>query len=118
MLNVFSFAIDSLLLYALKEGRISEIPNTPVQKAELAKEILDKLEKNGLLKSVEFYLFLRKLLKAPFSKEDEYRKTVRMIADLEGKYVSVDLNELAIYYKNVKEFLAGVEDLLKCKEVV
>jgi len=118
MLSAFSFAIDSFLAYALNHGKIESIPTTPVQKAELAKDVLSSAGKNALVEGVDFYLFLRKLLKAPFSREDEYRKTVRMIVDLDGKYVSVDLEELAGFYAKVKNFLSEIEELIKCEEVL
>lgn len=118
MLNALSFAIDCFLAYAVKQGKIDSIPTTPIQKAELAKSILSEADKDELVEGVDFYLFLRKLLKAPFSREDEYRKTVRMIVDLEGKYVSVDLEELANYYAKVKAFLSAIENIVKCEEVL
>ncbi|RLE41767.1 hypothetical protein DRJ19_05300 [Candidatus Woesearchaeota archaeon] len=118
MLNVLFFAVDCFLAYAMKQGKIENIPATPIQKAELAKRILSEADKSELADGIDFYLFLRKLLKAPFSREDEYRKTVRMIVDLEGKYVSVDLEELANYYAKVKAFLSAIEDIVKCEEVL
>jgi len=118
MLNALSFAIDCFLAYAMKQGKIDSIPATPFQKAELTKSILSEVDKSKLVEGVDFYLFLRKLLKAPFSREDEYRKTVRMVVDLEGKYIAVDLEELANYYAKVKNFISAIEELVKCEEVL
>ena len=112
MINALKFGIDALLIKAKKDKKIKEIPPSPRLRAELAKELYSSDEK--LADFIEFYLLLRKLVMAKYTRREEYRRHVTMISELEpGKNMEVSIDLLSEYYNKIKEFVEYLETLLK-----
>ena len=113
LISTFDYAMLSLLEYAKKKKKIKEIPLTPISKAELLKETFEDL---GVKKHIDLYLLLRKLMRSPYTKREEYRRHVTMISDLDNKTIETDIDILKEYYDQTIEFLALVTETIKSKK--
>lgn len=102
LITAYDFAILELLEHL--KVKPSEIPRVRSQQL--------KKKKTSLKGDMEFYLFLRKLDKAHYTKKEEYRKHVTMIT----KYAEVDIPTLEEYFKKTKEFVKFVRELVKKKK--
>jgi hypothetical protein len=112
LINAFDFGIDGLLAKVKKRRKKLEIPTQPRKKCELVKELYADNEE--ILKFIEFYLELRDIHQAKYTKREEYRRYVTMIAELEpGKIAEVDIDKLYEYEKKAKEFVERLEGILK-----
>lgn len=99
----FEFCIDSLLEHARKKKLIKEIPKAPRAKSDLIKEIYSDDE--ALMQFIDFYILLRDLRAAPYTKREEYRRHVTMISELSpGKFAEVNIDVLADYLKKAQAF--------------
>lgn len=111
LINAFDFVLLALLNYLKEKKKIKEFPQSPIMKVELIKEKFHNPELNSYL---DFYLMLRKISRAEYTKREEYRRHVTMIASLDnGETVDVDIDILGEYYDKIKEFLDFVTELLE-----
>ena len=112
MLNALKFGIDALLEKAKKNKKIEKIPPAPRLKAELARELYKNDEK--LIEFIDFYILLRKIIKAKYTKKEEFRRHVAMISELAPEsYLEVNIDLLNEYYKKIKDFVVYLQELLK-----
>lgn len=112
MINALDFGIDALLEQAKKNKKIEKFPPSPKLKADLAKKLYSSDEK--LIDFIDFYLLLRKIIKANYTRKEEYRRHVAMMSETEpGKYIEVNIDLLSEYYKKIKEFAEYLQTLLK-----
>ncbi len=102
LITAYDFAILELLNYL--KVKPSQIPRVRAQQL--------KKKKTSLRGDMEFYLFLRKLNKANYTKKEEYRKHVTMIT----KYAKVDIPTLEEYLKKTKEFVSFVREIIHKKK--
>jgi len=112
MINAFDQGIDALLEYAVRNKKIkhSEIPHAPRLKLELVKNLYST--ENRMLGFMDFYLNLRKIIQAKYTKKEEHRRHVAMIAEIEPKnFIEVNIDLLSEYYKKTKEFLEFLEGI-------
>jgi len=111
MLNAFEFITNALLEKKRVRKKKLQIPPQIMLRCELAnKEYNDEKIKENL----DFYLELRDILKAKFTRREEYRRYVTMISELSpGNTVEVDIDKINEYYQKIKEFLEYVEGLVK-----
>ncbi|MBW2981656.1 hypothetical protein KY343_02135 [Candidatus Woesearchaeota archaeon] len=110
LINAFDFGIDGLLTKVKKRRKTLEIPTQPRKKCELAKELYEDDEK--VLKFIDFYLELRNIIQAKYTKREEYRRHVTMIVALEPeRVVEVDIDKLHDYENRAKEFLEHLEKI-------
>ena len=104
IISTFEYSIDALLKCMKEEKIIEDLPNNPVEKALLAKE---KCGNEEMHEYFDNYLNLRKLMKAEYTKREEYRRHVTMIVNMEGKTTDIDIDLLKEYYEQVRKFLAA-----------
>ena len=115
LVSMFDFLIDALVEYAKKEGKFKQIPKSPRLKVELVREAFEDDER--ILWYMNFYIFLRDILKAKFTKREEYRRHVTMIAELWNRTVEVNIDTLEDnLLKVATEFAEYCEILLGFKE--
>jgi hypothetical protein len=85
MINAFSFGVDSLLL-ALKEQK--KIPDIPASHKEKCETILKQFpEDEQIQEYIKLYLHLRKVIRARYTKREEFRRHVTMTSYLENEEV-------------------------------
>ena len=114
LINAFSFGVESLLKHAKEEKKIDEIPANPVMRCKL---LLKNFIDEELTNYVDLYSKLRKIIKADYSKREEYRRHVTMTSVMEnGEIVEVNIDVLKDYYDLAKKFINYVERIIEGKE--
>lgn len=107
LISTFEYGIDALLKCMKEEKVIDEIPTNPIGKCELVKE---KCNDDKLISYLNMYLELRKIIRAEYTKREEFRRHVTMIAQLEHSTVNIDIDLLKEYYDKTKKFLTYLKD--------
>ncbi|MBW2978413.1 hypothetical protein KY331_06215 [Candidatus Woesearchaeota archaeon] len=111
MLNAFEFSVNALIEKKQARKKKLVVPTQIILKCKLVKEEYDD---EKLVESLDFYLRLREILKAKYTRREEYRRYVTMISELgPGDVVEVGIDQLNEYHKIVKEFVEYIEGLIK-----
>jgi hypothetical protein len=112
IINSLEIGIEGLLEKVKKRRQKFDIPDQPLLRCTLIKETFPDDKK--LLKFVDFYLMLRRILKAPHTNREEYRRHVTMTSELSaGNFVEVNIDILHDYYDKTKKWVEYLEDKLK-----
>jgi len=114
LINAFNFTMDALLYYAQLKGKITAVPKIPLVKAETIKKIY-KDDKN-VCDFQNFFILLRKIDKAQFNKDREYRRHVTMTAKVDEGEAEITIDIIGDYFRKTKEFISCVEDLVEIKK--
>ena len=81
------------------------------------KLLLKNFTDEELINYVNLYSKLRKIIKADYSKREEYRRHVTMTSVMEnGEIVEVNIDVLKDYYELAKNFIKYVERIVEGKE--
>ncbi|MBW2989255.1 hypothetical protein KY358_02955 [Candidatus Woesearchaeota archaeon] len=113
LISTFDYGMLSLLEYAKEKKRISEIPAMPLPKCELLRDLYSD---KGVEKYADLYVLLRKLMKASYTKREEYRRHVTMISTVGDKVVNTDIDILNEYYDKVAKFISLVQEVISSKK--
>jgi hypothetical protein len=115
LINATGFCLDALLLHAKAEGIIEEVPKLPKLKADGV--IAAFPEEEFIKECSDFYLFLRKISKAEFTRSNEFRRHVTMTIEYKGEPLGIKIDHVKEYYDKVQEFfnfcekfITGVEE--------
>ena len=114
LINAYSFAIETLALHLKEEGKISEIPKFPKPRADLVKDHMSK--DKTVVDNIDFYLFLRKVDKADFTRTQEFRRHVTMTVTVEEKTYEIKIDHIKEYFEKVKSFISYVESKIDKQE--
>ncbi len=106
MINSYEFIVDALLEKALSEKKIVQIPDIPLEKAQMVLELYDSKQ---IKENIEKYLVFRKLRRSNYEKSNEFRRHVTMSAIIDGKVVQVNIDNITEDYHSLKEFISFVE---------
>jgi hypothetical protein len=111
LIDAFSLIIEGILEYNQEQKKIETIPPSPRAKADLVKELYQEDKKVQMYMS--FYVFCRELIKAKYSKREEYRRHVTMIAELDNRTAEIDIDVLEDNFDHItKDFIEYAEHLL------
>lgn len=110
LISAIEFGIDAILQRLEEEKKIFEAPTQPGAKCNAVK---DHVRDEKILQMIEFYLLLRQMKRADFSREREYRRHVTMTMVIEGKSTEVNIDSITQFYKDAKAHLEYVERYLK-----
>ena len=80
VINAYDFLINGILDKLKEEEKIEEIPTAPGSKVETVKKFYPDNEQ--LIEYLEFYAYLRKLLRAKFTRSTEFRRHVTMTSTI------------------------------------
>lgn len=116
LINVFDFGLDSILKLAKENKLIEDTPKNLGLKCELLKKTFSENEE--LLGYIDFYLKLRKILNAEYTKKEEYRRHVTMIVNVNGETINVDIDLLKEYYEKSKQFVDFVKVMVEGEEEI
>ncbi|MBL7055871.1 hypothetical protein ISS07_03090 [Candidatus Woesearchaeota archaeon] len=106
LISTFSFAIEAILEQAKDDGLIEEIPANLGLRAKL---VMDTFKDEELLDCMNFYIKLRKILRAKYTKREEFRRHVTMTATIDnGEVIEVNIDLLKEYYDKAKEFIRHI----------
>jgi len=114
MISAFDFGIEALLQKVKRRRKTLEIPDQPLKKCELVRTLYKDDQK--LSEFMDFYMLLRILSKAEYTKREEYRRHVTMIAKVDVRTVEVSIDVLHEYEKMMKDFVEYIEQLLGLAE--
>jgi hypothetical protein len=110
MIEALNFAFEALLIKLEEEHKIMEVPIQPGIKAELIKE---HYPDEKMQEIVDFYLLLRKLNRADFTREREYRRHVTMRMEIDGSPFAVNIDSITEYLKKLKEEMHYIHSVVK-----
>jgi hypothetical protein len=107
IISSLDFVLLSIMQHLEETKKIDEIPLAPVLKCDI---ILTNFPKDEKIKElIDFYTMLKKLNKLDYQKENEYRRHVGMIYNLEGKEIKINIDTVTEHYKRVKELISYIE---------
>ncbi len=111
LINCIDFGLESLLKYSKDKNLVITVPLNPGLKCDLLKKTFpNNLE---LIDYINFYLKLRKLSKAEYTRREEYRRHVTMIATIDkGEIIEVSIDVLKEYYTKTKSFIDSVRKII------
>ena len=111
LINCIGFGLESLLKYAQDKKLITSIPDNAGLRCDLLKKTFP--DNQDLIDYINFYLRLRKLSKAEFTRREEFRRHVTMIATIEkGEVVEVNIDSLKEDYEKTRNFLNFVKKII------
>ena len=111
LINCIGYGLESLLKYAKEKKLLTHIPENAGLRIELLKKTFP--ENPELMDYINFYQRLRKLSKAEYSKREEFRRHVTMIATIDkGEIVEVSIDSLKEDYEKTKNFIRFVKKII------
>lgn len=111
LIGCIGYGLESLLKYAKEKKLIAAIPENAGLRCDLLKSTFpDNAEMTDY---INFYLMLRKLSKAEYTKREEFRRHVTMIATIDkGEIVEVSIDVLKEYYDRTRNFIMFVKKII------
>ena len=108
LINCIGYGLEALLKYAKEKKLVTAIPENAGLRCDLLKKTFpDNAE---LMDYINFYLTLRKLSKAEYTRREEFRRHVTMIATIDkGEIVEVSIDTLKQDYDKTKTFIHFVK---------
>jgi len=110
LIAAFDFIIDGLLENAKRRKKISQIPTAAVVKCDVLKRIY--ADKPEMIDYMNFYILLRKISRANFTRAREYRRHVTMTAIVDERAIEITIDIITEYYKRASMFLEYVQENL------
>ncbi len=107
ILNSFDFGVIALLELAKHKKKIEDYPKNIALRCALAKKLYKEEE---IIKHIDFYLTLRKIIRAEYKKSSEYRRHVTMTALTDAGLVNVDIDKVEEFYSSAQEFVEIVRN--------
>ena len=109
LISTLSFGIESLLNHAKEQKKINEVPSNLGLRAKL---VIDTFQDEQLTGYMHFYLKLRKILRANYTKREEFRRHVTMTVTVDEQVIEVNIDVLYEYYDRVKNFVENAYKLI------
>lgn len=103
--------IDALTKKLSKEGKLGE--EEEMTYPEKVKSLKSEYSEDEKIKEMlEFNTFLRKLDRAEFSGENEFRRHVKMKAMVDNQLYEIDLDTITSYFKRTKNYFEYCRSLI------
>ena len=111
LINCIGYGLEAILKYAKEKKLVTSVPENTGLRCELLKKTFpDNAE---LIDYINFYLRLRKLSKAEYTRREEFRRHVTMIATIDkGEVVEVSIDTLKEDYEKARIFLTFVKKII------
>ena len=109
-INCIDFTFTALLEHLKEQGKIEEVPTAPIPKANKIKELFPDDE--FLPEFADFFMRLRKISKADFTRACEFRRHVTMTVVVDEEIIKIDIDNITEYFKRTKEFYAHVKNMI------
>jgi len=110
LISTFSFGIESLLKHAKEEKKIDEIPDNPAMRYKL---LLKTYTDEELANYISLYSNLRKIIRAEYTKREEFRRHVTMTCTIDDRIVEVNIDILKEHYETAKNFVNYVQRVVE-----
>ena len=110
MRNVIERIINAytLIIHALLEKAKAEIPTSPLMQCDNIRKAYKDDER--IIEHTDFYLLLRKILKARMTKREEFRRHITMSAYIDP------VNPTEVTPDNLKEYFFKIKDYIEYLE--
>jgi|SRR3989338_151257 len=109
LIACFDTSIAGLLHIAQDKKKIPSMPVSPTLRVEIVKKLYSNDEQ--ILQYMDFYIFLRRLNNAEYTKKNEYRRHVTMTAVFpSGEIVDVTMDTIHGYYDKASQFLLYLKE--------
>ena len=111
LISCIGYGFESLLKYANEKKLAAHIPENAGLRIELIRKTFpDNIE---IIDYINFYQKLRKLSKAEYTKREEFRRHVTMIATIDkGEIVEVSIDSLKEDYEKTKNFIRLIKKII------
>lgn len=104
LINAFHFATLELLEYAKDKKKIKDYPAIEGLRIDLLLKIFSDNQK--IKEYFQLYQTLRMLSRADYTRREEYRRHVTMIATFDdGEVMEIDIDKVEEYYYQIKDFM-------------
>ncbi len=110
MINAFSFGFNALLMYAKEQKLITDYPENKALRCNLLKEIYPNEKR--LHEYIDYYLKLRKIMRAEYTQKEEYRRHVTMSVVIDGEPIDITMDSVKEDFEMLKEFLKYVREFI------
>ena len=111
LISCIGYGLESILKYAKEKKLITTVPENAGLRCELLKKTFS--DNAELMDYINFYLRLRKLSKAEYTKREEFRRHVTMVATIDkGEVVEVSIDTLKEDYEKTRIFLTFVKRMI------
>ena len=111
LISCIGYGLESLLKYANEKKLVANIPENAGLRIELLRKTFP--ENAEIVEYINFYQKLRKLSKAEYTKREEFRRHVTMIATIDkGEIVEVSIDSLKEDYEKTKVFIRLVKKII------
>ena len=111
LINCIGFGLEALLKYAKEKKLVTSVPENAGLRCDLLKKTFQ--ENLELIDYINFYLRLRKLSKAEYTRREEFRRHVTMIATIDkGEIIEVSIDSLKEDYEKTKQFVHFVKRVI------
>jgi len=106
MINTFSFGFNALLMYAKEQKLIIDYPENQALRCNILKEIYPNEKR--LHEYINYYLKLRKIVRADYTKNEEYRRHVTMRVVIDGEPIDITIDSMKEDLEMLREFTSYV----------
>ena len=111
MISCMGFGFESILKYAQEKKLVQSVPENAGLRCDLLRSTFP--DNAQLIDYINFYTKLRKLSKAEYTRREEFRRHVTMIATIDkGEVVEVSIDTLREDYDRMKVFLTFVKRII------
>jgi hypothetical protein len=110
LINAYMFTIEAVLINQKEKGVIDDLPKIPKLRADLIKKEFSN--DHFIQDAISFFLFLRKIDKANFTRKNEYRRHVTMTVLLGEHKVEIKIDTIKEYFEKAKEFVLYMENII------
>ena len=114
LINACSFAIESLAHHLQEHGKLDDIPKYPKLRADAVRDLMSGNAE--IINDIDFFLLLRKIDKAEFTRSQEFRRHVTMTAEVEGETMQIKIDTIKEYFERVKKFVSAIESIIEAED--
>lgn len=114
MISTFDLIVEAFMEKAETEGTLGVMPKSPALKAKKLAELYP--EDLVLQKYLVFYNFLKRILKNPHQKRQEYRRHVNLVVDFENSTAEINIDNLVNCERFIHQFLTFSQGMILGKQ--
>ncbi len=111
MVDMFDLLIEAMLEKAKEQNKLDQLPKSPAFRATKVRELYP--EDRQLLHYLDFYAFLKNILKLPSKKREEYRRHVTLIVELDHSTAEVNIDNLVNCEQYVHDCLKYIRNIVE-----
>ncbi len=103
IITALEHILDAHLKNVVMAKKIKEIPDQPVEKCRILREVYQN--NSIVLGMVDFYLFLRKMIRGEFTSSQEFRRHVTMTVNVKDEMpIDINIDKINEFYEKTKMF--------------